>query len=283
MDTKPVSLPPKRGSCGFSLVEAMVVVAVIAVVATTAVPSLVAFIDGRRLDATATALAADVQFVRTEAVARNQPIRISFHDAPGGTCWVVHTGPAAQCSCNDTPPAVCGGGAVEIKTVVLGAAAGRASPARRPGAAALRGGPARRPRARSVARLVLARGGLRRQRLCRDRRRRVDDRRRFEPPGQHRLPDRPEHRRRCLRRCQRDDGRGRMGRPRGCHAADRPRQRDRPQRPDLVGGARGRRRSRHPARRPRSFALRAGDGALARRRPQRAETHDLGKHGDRPP
>ena len=122
MDTKPVSLPPKRGSCGFSLVEAMVVVAVIAVVATTAVPSLVAFIDGRRLDATATALAADVQFVRTEAVARNQPIRISFHDAPGGTCWVVHTGPAAQCSCNDTPPAVCGGGAVEIKTVVLGVA-----------------------------------------------------------------------------------------------------------------------------------------------------------------
>ena len=122
MDTKQCSLPPKRGSRGFSLVEAMVVVAVIAVVATTAVPSLVAFIDGRRLDATATALAADVQFVRTEAVARNQPIRISFHDAPGGTCWVVHTGPAAQCSCNDTPPAVCGGGAVEIKTVVLGAA-----------------------------------------------------------------------------------------------------------------------------------------------------------------
>ena len=122
MDTKPVSLPPKRGSRGFSLVEAMVVVAVVAVVATAAVPSLVAFIDGRRLDAAATALAADVQFVRTEAVARNQPIGISFHDAPGATCWVVHTGLAAQCSCGDTPPAVCGGGAVEIKTVVLGAA-----------------------------------------------------------------------------------------------------------------------------------------------------------------
>ncbi len=122
MDTKHVPLPPKRRPRGFSLIEAMVVVAVIAVVATAAVPSLVAFIDGRRLDATATALAADVQFVRTEAVARNQPIRISFHDAPGGTCWVVHTGPAAQCSCGDTPPAVCSGGAVEIKTVVLGAA-----------------------------------------------------------------------------------------------------------------------------------------------------------------
>ena len=123
MDTKHVSLPPKRRPRGFSLIEAMVVVAVIAVVATAAVPSLVDFIDGRRLDATATALAADVQFVRTEAVARNQPIRISFHDAAsGGTCWVVHTGLAAQCSCGEAAPATCSGGAVEIKTVVLGAA-----------------------------------------------------------------------------------------------------------------------------------------------------------------
>ena len=122
MDTKHLSPPPKRRPRGFSLIEAMVVVAVIAVVATAAVPSLVAFIDGRRLDATAHALAADVHFVRTEAVARNQPIRISILDAADGSCWVVHTGPAAQCSCGATPPAVCSGGAVEIKTVVLGVA-----------------------------------------------------------------------------------------------------------------------------------------------------------------
>jgi type IV fimbrial biogenesis protein FimT len=122
MDTKHATLPHKQISRGFSLIEAMVVVAVAAVVAAAAVPSLVDFIDGRRLDATATALAADLQFVRTEAVARNQPIRISFHDAPGGTCWVVHTGAAAQCRCTDAPPAACAGGALEIKTVVLGAA-----------------------------------------------------------------------------------------------------------------------------------------------------------------
>ena len=122
MATKHLSPSPMRRPRGFSLVEAMVVVAVTAVVATAAVPSLVTFIDGRRLDAAATALAADVQFVRTEAVARNVAVRISFHDAPGGTCWVVHTGLAAQCSCRDSPPALCSGGAVEIKTVVLGAA-----------------------------------------------------------------------------------------------------------------------------------------------------------------
>jgi Tfp pilus assembly protein FimT len=52
-----------------SLIEAMVLVTGTAVIATAAVPSLVAFIDGRRLDAAATALAADIQFMRTEAVA----------------------------------------------------------------------------------------------------------------------------------------------------------------------------------------------------------------------
>ena len=122
MDTKHRTNAGNHRNRGFSLIEAAVVVAVTAIVATTAVPSLVSFLDGRRLDAAAHALAADVQFVRTEAVARNVAVRLSFHDAPGGTCWVVHTGLAAQCSCGDAPPAVCSGGAAEIKTVVLGAA-----------------------------------------------------------------------------------------------------------------------------------------------------------------
>jgi len=122
MDAKHLSDARRRRSRGFSLIEAAVVVAVTAIVVAAAVPGLVSFLDGRRLDAAAAALAADVQFVRTEAVARNVAVRLSFHDSPGGTCWVVHTGPAGQCSCGDAPPAVCGAGAVEIKTVVLDAA-----------------------------------------------------------------------------------------------------------------------------------------------------------------
>ena len=122
METKHRADAPQRRNRGFSLIESAIVLAVTAIVAATAVPSLVSFIDGRRLDATANALAADVHFVRTEAVARNVTVRLSVLEAPGGTCWVVHTGPAAQCSCGDAPPAVCGGGAVEIKTVVLAAA-----------------------------------------------------------------------------------------------------------------------------------------------------------------
>ena len=51
MDTKhDMHCRPRRQN-GFSLIEAMVLVAVTAVIATAAVPGLVAFIDGRRLDA----------------------------------------------------------------------------------------------------------------------------------------------------------------------------------------------------------------------------------------
>ncbi|MEP7300509.1 MAG: GspH/FimT family pseudopilin [Caldimonas sp.] len=122
MDTKHSKHSPRPNRNGFSLVEAMIVVAVTAIVATSAVPSLSAFIDGRRLNAAATALAADVQFVRTEAIARNRPIRLSLHASAPVSCWVVHTGLAAQCACAESGPAVCSGGAAEIKTVVLGAA-----------------------------------------------------------------------------------------------------------------------------------------------------------------
>lgn len=92
------------------------------IVAATAAPSLASFIDARRLDAAAHQLAADVQLVRSEAGARNRPVRLSFHAGAGSSCWVVHTGTAAQCACGSAGPAVCSGGAVEIKTVVLAAA-----------------------------------------------------------------------------------------------------------------------------------------------------------------
>ena len=107
---------------GLTLVEAMIVIAVMAIIATTAAPGLAGFIDARRLDAAATQLAADVQFTRSEALSRNRPVRLSFKSAGGASCWIVHTGPAAQCTCASGGPAVCTAGAVEIKTVAFDAA-----------------------------------------------------------------------------------------------------------------------------------------------------------------
>ena len=116
-----VSSRPRRAR-GLTLIETAIVIVVTAIVGATAVPSLASFIDGRRLEAAAVSLAADIQFVRTEAVARNRTIRLSVHHDGAQSCWVVHTGAAGDCVCGPVAPAVCGAAAVQIKTVVLGLA-----------------------------------------------------------------------------------------------------------------------------------------------------------------
>jgi type IV fimbrial biogenesis protein FimT len=116
--------PPRqtRRQHGVTLVEACTVIAILAILASTAAPNLQGLIDSRRLDGAATQLATDIQFVRTEAVARNLPVRLSFHATTDGSCYVLHTGNADQCDCSAPGPATCSGDARQIKTVALTAA-----------------------------------------------------------------------------------------------------------------------------------------------------------------
>ena len=94
-------------------------IAITSIVVGSSVPSLQGVIEARRLQGAATMLATDVQFIRTEAVARNQPLRFSVHPSAEGSCYVIHTGAAAQCACTGSGAAVCSGGAEAIKTVHL--------------------------------------------------------------------------------------------------------------------------------------------------------------------
>ena len=102
---------------GITLIEACIVMAVTAILASTAAPGMQELIATRRLDGAATQLATDIQFVRSEAVARNTPVRISFHATSDGSCYVVHTGNAAECDCAAAGPAQCTGNAQQIRTV----------------------------------------------------------------------------------------------------------------------------------------------------------------------
>ena len=104
---------------GLTLLELAIVVAITAIVAATAAPSFTALIDARRLDSAATRLAADIQLARSEAIARNRPLRLSLFDGAGATCWIVHSGAAADCRCGTEEGAVCGATARTIKSVVL--------------------------------------------------------------------------------------------------------------------------------------------------------------------
>ena len=104
---------------GFSLIEGLITVAVSVILATTAVPSMARWLDQQRLQGAAQQLLGDLQFIRSEAVARQQGLRLTVLPWVGGSCYVLHSGSANACTCGpvDNTPAVCSGGATEVKTV----------------------------------------------------------------------------------------------------------------------------------------------------------------------
>jgi type IV fimbrial biogenesis protein FimT len=107
---------------GITLIEAAVAMTLVAIAVSTAVPGFQDLVARKRLEGVAAQLATDLQTVRTEAVARNEPVRISFHADPAGSCYVIHTGARAQCSCAGPAPASCTGAAEQLRTVWLPAA-----------------------------------------------------------------------------------------------------------------------------------------------------------------
>ena len=104
---------------GFTLIEASMVLAVSAVLATSAAPSMQDMIAARRLDNAVGQLVNDIHLVRTAAIARNQALRLSFMPRTGGSCYAIHTSTPATAPARAPAPAVCGAGAREIKTVAI--------------------------------------------------------------------------------------------------------------------------------------------------------------------
>ena len=110
---------PKRQR-GITLVEAAITLAILAVLVCGAAPSFSGLIERQRLAGLAAQVVTDVQFVRSAAVWRNEPLRLSFYSAAWGSCYVVHSGARNQCSCAaSATAAVCTGDAVQLKTVSL--------------------------------------------------------------------------------------------------------------------------------------------------------------------
>lgn len=109
---------------GLSLVELCTAVAVASILAGTALPSFKDSFRKRVFDGTAAQLATDLQFARSEAIARNQGVRVSFHAMPDASCMVIHTGATSDCGCSDAGVAQCRAGAVLIKSSYFAATNG---------------------------------------------------------------------------------------------------------------------------------------------------------------
>jgi type IV fimbrial biogenesis protein FimT len=109
---------------GVTLIEACCVLAIASVLVGAAVPSFLQTKQKVVLQGIAGELATDLHYVRTEAVARNAGVRVSFRTVAGGTCTLIHTGSNADCQCGTDGVAQCVNGASLLKSVYHPAAAG---------------------------------------------------------------------------------------------------------------------------------------------------------------
>ncbi len=114
----------RRAQRGITLVECAMALSVTAVLAGLAAPSFDKALQRRHLEGAAAQLATDIHYTRMLAVARNGPLRISFQAGAAGSCYVIHSGAANQCSCDATGAAVCEGGAAAERSVHFGGATG---------------------------------------------------------------------------------------------------------------------------------------------------------------
>jgi type IV fimbrial biogenesis protein FimT len=83
-----------RRNHGFTLVELLIVIAVVAVILALAGPSLHDFILVQRLKGTSSELITDFQYARSEAVSRGRPVFVAFKLPGGGasmSCYTIYT------------------------------------------------------------------------------------------------------------------------------------------------------------------------------------------------
>ena len=116
-----------RSRRGLTLVELLIVVAVLVVLATLVGPSIRDLVLMQRLRSINSQLVTDLQFARSEAVARGVMVRFGFNlGASGQTCYVIYTlGSGSQgaqrCDCTQGAGSACNGvtgtTATELRTV----------------------------------------------------------------------------------------------------------------------------------------------------------------------
>jgi type IV fimbrial biogenesis protein FimT len=109
----------RRGQSGFTLVELMMVVLVASALLALAAPSFRDMLDRRRVEGRANEFLTDLQYARSEAVARNRNVELRTGGAGNATCYVIAV-PAAggACDCTTVPPS-CTAPSIGLKFVTM--------------------------------------------------------------------------------------------------------------------------------------------------------------------
>lgn len=115
----------RRCPRGLSLVETLCVLAIVLVLLGGALPMVSDLRLGQRLQSVAALLETDIQLARSTAVRTGQPVRLVVQaPATGGSCYMLHSGPADACTCTPDGQARCDGGVQLLRSEGQPAAAG---------------------------------------------------------------------------------------------------------------------------------------------------------------
>lgn len=114
-------LPTRHPRRGFTLIELIIVVAIAAILITLAAPGLRDFILVQRLKAVNAQLVTDLQFTRSEAVARGQTVWMVFGANAAQSCYTIYTSPSPsqRCDCLLGAGNACTGLLKEVRTVAI--------------------------------------------------------------------------------------------------------------------------------------------------------------------
>lgn len=91
---------------GFTLLELMVTVAVVAIIVTVGIPSFQAMIDRNRLRAVTEAFFVDLNYARSESIKQNRTVAVYFSSTSTSWCYGIDDNIVTACDCA-TAPANC--------------------------------------------------------------------------------------------------------------------------------------------------------------------------------